>query len=106
MRNLMNYCRKSTLVVCLAVSGCASVQPVQVITERATVPDTYLVITELPHVPNKDTVTVEEGIDLANELRRKACILKSRYRELLRYASLGDLVLAEVSEKECPKGAN
>lgn len=98
MRNLLPY-----LIVVILLTSCAKRQAVQVVTEYAVIPGTFQTIPIIPPVPVEDTVSVGDGITLANNLRSAACIMRSRYRELLRYATQGNVVLPDATQEECPK---
>ena len=98
MKNLLSY-----LIVAFLLTSCASRRPVQVVTEYAIVPQTFQTIPPIPPIPTEETITVGEAINLANRLRVSNCILRSRYRELLRYTTQGKVVLDDPSNFECPK---
>lgn len=102
MRNLQNYLIPSILLL-FTVSGCATRQPVQVVTEYSQIPTTFQQVPEIPSVPQGDEITVGEGIELSNRLRIAVCTYHSRYRELLRYATQGKVVLSAADKNSCPR---
>ena len=104
----MKNSKKYLIAVFLLIStaSCATRQPVQVVTEYAHIPATFQTIPEIPPIPQSDTITVAEGVNLANRLRISNCILRSRYKELLRYATQGNIILDQPSNLECPNDIN
>jgi len=92
------------ILVCLLTS-CASNQLVQEKTVYADIPTTYQTLPDMPDIPplDVDEVTVAEVVDLANALRLDSCLMRSRYRELYRFATFDAVVLPEPTEMECPR---
>ncbi len=108
----MNY-KKHLIVASLSIlfgSGCANKPPiVQTVTEYASIPAQFNHLLSVPAVPTADvdgTITVNEALKSASDLRTHACYLRSRYRELLRVATFGKSIMDLPGEAECPNMAN
>lgn len=105
----MNYMIKKFAVLTLISSlvGCGALrQPVEpevkVITQYAHVPETFRIVDLPPEVTREEYVTVGEALYMLSDLRTRHCILYSRYRELYRFASFGELI-PQADETRCPR---
>ena len=90
------------LIIVLFSSACSTTEKlvVQNKTIYPSIPDGLLVPVEFIEVP--ESLTIAEGLSLAGQLRLQACTLAVLYRELLRHASGGEIVLDYPSENQCP----
>ncbi len=94
------------LIVVFLLTSCASNKPqtqTVVITEYAPIPRAYTVLPTMPKAPPSGTeITVAEAAEQASTLRTFACVLWSRYREVVRLASNGKTMMDEPTKDECP----
>ena len=101
MLNLRN-CLILSCLLTFTVSGCAQRRPIQYVTEYPQIPTTFEQVPDIPRIPEGDEITVGDGVTLTNRLRIAACTYRSRYRELLRYATQGKVVLSPSIQSQCP----
>ena len=106
----MKYCNAyvSLSILCWSLSGCVSLGEAEVrYVDR--VETIYPMIPEALQAPVKAPVvareprTVEAALRQGSQLRVAYCQLRTQYRELLRHATGGDLVIRVAAREICPE---
>lgn len=95
---------KKLLLLCLILasplSSCTTQPTVITQTDAAVIPRGLLVFPEMPDIAT-EPLTVEDALELGKELRRYGCFLHSNVKEIVRYATLGDTVIDDLTEQQC-----
>lgn len=100
---MQNSIKHYSLLLILAslLSGCVTAPPRLITnTDVAVIPRGLLVLPEMPEIAT-DPLTIEEALELGKELRIYGCFLHSNTKEIVRYATLGDTVIDDLSDEQC-----
>ena len=94
---------KKLLLLCLTLvwlPSCTTQPTVVTQTDAAVIPRGLLVFPEMPDIAT-EPLTVEDALELGKELRRYGCFLHSNVKEIVRYATLGDTVIEDLTDQQC-----
>ena len=69
-------------------------------TEYAAIPAGLLILPGMPEIAT-NPLTLEEALEIGKALRTHSCILHSRYKEVIRYATGGNTIIEDLKESDC-----
>ena len=99
----LTYVLICLLILCLLPSCSQKVEYVtQTVTEYPRIPERHKFPQQVP-IKTADPISMFEALRLGREMRRDFCVLYSDYRELLRTATFGEIVIDRATEDRCPK---
>jgi len=82
------------------LNGCATEPRIITQTDVARIPQGLLVLPVMPDIAT-EPLTVEDALELGKELRRYGCLIHANTKEIVRYATLGDTIIEDLTDRQC-----